>query len=389
MGSIVPIYLDYNATAPTSAAAADALMRVVRDGAGNPSSQHRYGQAAKALLDEARDRVAALLGGEASEIVFTSGGTEADNLAVRGAAWARRGTGRQHLVVAGIEHEAVLNTAKALATDGWTLTVVPAGGDGRIDPGRLRDALTAQTALVAVMLANNETGVIQPVAECARLAHEAGAWCHSDAVQAAGKIPVDVRALGVDTLAISAHKFGGACGAGALWVRKGLALKPHLTGGRQERNRRAGTENVGAIAAMGAAAADAARAARDDDARIAALRARLESGLLAAIDGCTVNGAADNRVPNTSNLSFERVEGESLVIALDLEGIAVSTGSACSSGTLEPSHVLRAMGLPASRVQSAVRFSLGSGTTADEVDQVLDVVPRVVQRLRRLTSRGA
>jgi cysteine desulfurase len=300
---------------------------------------------------------------------------------------ARRSAGRPGIVVAGIEHEAVLNTAKALAKDGWELATVPADADGVVDLGRLDAAVTERTAVVALMLANNETGVVQPVAACARIAHAAGAACHSDAVQAAGKIPVDVHALGVDTLALSAHKFGGPQGVGALWIRRGLTLRAQQTGGRQERNRRAGTENVAGIGAMGAAA-DAARAGLAAAPRIAALRDRLESGLLDAVPGAHANGAPVPRVPNTTNMSFDRVDGESLVIALDLEGIAVSTGSACSSGTLEPSHVLRAMGLSAPRVQGAVRFSLGPGTTEAEIDGVLAALPPVVERLRRLAGKA-
>jgi len=382
--SIVPIYLDYNATAPLCGAAADVVIRALREQIGNASSVHRFGQQAKAALDDARDQVAALINGDAAEMVFTSGGTEADNLAIRGAAQAQASAGRRRVVVAAIEHEAVVNTAKALARDGWPVTVVPARADGVIDLDALRDALDAQTAVVSLMLANNETGVIQPVAECARLARTCGALSHTDAVQAVGRIPVDVRALGVDMLSLSGHKFGGPKGTGVLWVRRGVTLTAQQTGGRQERGRRAGTENVPSLAGMGAAAADVRQSLAATSARIAALRDRLESGILAAVPRSFVNGTTASRVPNTSNLSFEHVEGESLVIALDLEGIAVSTGSACSSGTLEPSHVLRAMGLSASRVQGAVRFSLGPGTTEREIEQVVAVLPRTVARLRQL-----
>ena len=347
------------------------MTRVLRDGVGNASSIHRYGQAAKALIDDARDAVAALIGGDPAEIVFTSGGSEADNLALRGAATALSASGRRHIVVSAVEHEAVLNTARALGKDGWTVTIVPCDHDGVVDPDHLRAALTDGTAIVSLMLANNETGVIQPVAACARLAHERGALFHTDAVQAAGKMPIDVKALGVDLLSLSAHKFGGPQGAGVLWIRRGVTLRAHITGGRQERGRRAGTENVAAIAGAGAAARDARLHADDHDPRVCvSLRDQLEAGLLAAVPGAHVNGQGPDRVPNTTNISFDGVEGESLVIALDLEGVAVSTGSACASGTLEPSHVLRAMGLPASRVQSAVRFSLGPDNTPEEVETV-------------------
>jgi cysteine desulfurase len=356
----------------------------LRESYGNASSVHVFGQQAKALLDEARSAVARLIAAEPSEIVFTSGGTESDNLAVRGVAEALASSGRR-LVISAIEHEAVLNTVKALGKRGWSTTVVPVESTGVIAPGALASAIDDKTALVSVMLANNELGTIQPVAELAAIARARGALFHTDAVQAVGKIPVDVRALGVDLLTLSGHKFGAPKGVGALWVRRGLALQAHSTGGRQERGRRAGTENVPGIEGLRVAAGIAARAPAVDGVRIGSLRDRLESGLLGVVPGTAVNGEPSARVPNTTNISFERVEGESLVIALDLEGIAVSTGSACTSGTLEPSHVLRAIGLPSSRVQSAIRFSLGPGTTDAEIDRVLDVLPGVVARLR---SRG-
>lgn len=385
----MPIYLDYNATAPLCAAAADVMIRALQDCPGNASSVHRFGQQAKAALDEARDDVAALVGGEPAEIVFTSGGTEADNLAIRGAAAALAPAGRRGIVISAVEHEAVLNTAKALGKAGWAVTVVPVDADGVVDVIRLREAVGPQTAIVSVMLANNETGAIQPIRECAAIAREAGALCHTDAVQAAGRIPVDVRALGVDLLSLSGHKFGGPKGTGALWIRRGVTLSAQQTGGRQERGRRAGTENVPALAGMGAAAREARLGLETEQARAARLRDRLESGARRTIPGCHINGSRDSRVPNTTNLSFDRVEGESLVIALDLEGVAVSTGSACSSGTIEPSHVLRAMGLSAARVQGAVRFSLGPGTTDADVDLVVNILPGMVARLRQLAGARA
>ncbi len=380
------IYLDYNASAPLHPAAADTMVRVLRDGPGNASSVHRDGQRVRALLDDARDRVAALVGGEPGEIVFTSGGTEADNLAIRGAAAAGRASGRDHIVISAIEHEAVLVTARALALDGWRLTIVPPGHDGIVEPGRLADAIDDRTAVVSLMLANNETGLIQPVAACAAAARDRGALVHTDAVQAAGKIPLDAPALGVDLLAITAHKFGGPVGAGALWVRRGVTLRQQMTGGRQERGRRAGTENAAAIAAMGAAAVEAAAFARDGAAQLAGRRDRFEGALLGTVPASHRNGASAPRVCNTTNLSFDGVEGESLVIALDLDGIAISTGSACSSGTLEPSHVLRAMAIPEARVQGAVRFSLGPSTTDAELDTVLARARAAVERLRRLSG---
>jgi cysteine desulfurase len=383
----VRIYLDYNATAPVLPAVVDAVAAALRDRHGNPSSVHAFGQQAKAVLDEARSAVARLIGAEPSEIVFTAGGTESDNLAVRGAAEVLEAGGRRHLMTSAIEHEAVLNTVKALSKRGWTKTVLPVAGTGVLAPDAVAAAIDDRTALVSVMLANNEMGTIQPVAGVAAIARKHGALVHTDAVQAVGRIPVDVRALGVDLLTLSGHKFGAPKGVGVLWVRRGLALAAHTTGGRQERGRRAGTENVPAIEGLRVAADLAHRSLAANAHRIGILRDRLESGILGLVPGSVVNGEPAARIPNTSNISFERVEGESLVIALDLERIAVSTGSACSSGTLEPSHVLRAMGLSSSRVQSAIRFSLGSGTTDAEIDRVLDVLPKLVTRLRSLGGR--
>ncbi len=383
------VYFDYNATTPLSAEVVDAVTRATRDQFGNASSVHHFGQQAKAALDDARSAVAALLNADPSEIIFTSGGTESDNFAIRGAADALEPSGRRHLVASAIEHEAVLNTYKALARHGWRTTVIPMTASGIVDPDRLRDVMSDDTALVSVMHANNEIGTIQPIAELAAMAHERGALMHSDAVQSVGKIPVDVRALGVDLLSLSAHKFNGPKGAGVLWVKRGTRMQPILTGGKHERSRRAGTENVPAIVGMGVAAAQARAKMAAEAARVGALRDRLEAGILRAVSGTQVNGAREHRVPNTTNISFERVEAESLLIALDLEGIAVSTGSACSSGTLEPSHVLRAMGLPAPRTQSSLRFSLGLFSTDAEVDRVIDLLPRLVEKLRGLTRKPA
>jgi cysteine desulfurase len=383
------IYFDYNATTPLAPDAIDAVTAATRDLFGNASSVHTFGQQAKAALDHARASVAALIGGDPLEVVFTGGGTESDNFAVRGVADALEPTKRRHLITTAIEHEAVLNTMKALARRGWKITHLPVDQSGIVSPDRLRDVITDDTALVSVMHANNEIGTIQSVAEMAAIAHQHGALMHSDGVQSAGKIGVDVRTLGVDLFSISAHKFNGPKGAGALWVKRGTRLSAIQTGGKHERNRRAGTENVPAIAGMGAAARVAVAKLERESARIAALRDRLETGILAAVEGTAVNGARDRRVPNTTNISFDRVEAESLLIALDLEGIAVSTGSACSSGTLEPSHVLRAMGFPPHRTQNSLRFSLGMFSTGEEVDRVIDVLPRLVEKLRGLTRKPA
>ena len=385
--SLMRVYFDYNATTPLAPEVLEAVVRAARDEFGNPSSVHHFGQQAKGLLDEARAAVALLISGDPSEVVFTSGGTESDNFALRGSAEALEPTGRRHLIASAIEHEAVLNTLKALARRGWRITLLPVDQTGVVSPDRLRELMTDDTAIVSVMHANNEIGTIQPIAELARIAHERGALMHTDAVQSVGKIPVDVRALGVDLLSLSAHKFNGPKGAGALWVKRGTRMQSILTGGKHERSRRAGTENVPAIAGLGVAARLAAGKMAAEDARVGALRDRLEAGILNSVPGTVVNGAPQLRVPNTTNISFDRVEAESLLIALDLDGIAVSTGSACSSGTLEPSHVLRAMGFAAHRTQNSLRFSLGLFSTEEEVDRVIEVLPRLVEKLRGLTRK--
>lgn len=383
------IYLDHNATTPLAAPVADRMVEALREVWGNASSVHHFGQQAKAALDDARGSVAALIGAEASEVVFTAGGTESDNLAIRGAAEMLEPTGRRHLIASAIEHEAVLNTLKALARRGWRTTLLPVDASGIVKTDDLRRAITDETAIVSVMHANNEIGTIQPIAALAAIAHDHGALFHTDAVQSAGKIRVDVRELGVDLLSIAGHKIYGPKGTGALWIRRGVRLLPYSTGGRQERNRRAGTENVPALVGFGVAAAYAARTFEAEGVRLTALRDRLEEGLLSRITDATRNGAAAPRVPNTANLSFDRIESESVLIGLDLEGIAVSSGSACSSGTLEPSHVLKAMGLPHQRTLSSIRFSLGASTTDAEIDKVLQVMPAIVEKLRSLTAIGA
>jgi cysteine desulfurase len=379
----VRIYLDYNATSPLSTGVIDAISQAMREDFGNPSSIHAYGQRAKAAVDQARSDVAALVGADSMEIVFTSGGTEADNLALRGAFDTLAPSGRRRIVTSGIEHEAILNTVKALAARGADVVTLPAQRDGIIDPASVEAAADKETAIVSIMLANNEIGTIQPVADIAARTRASGALLHTDAVQAGGKIPVSVKDLGVDLLSLSAHKFGGPKGVGAIWIRKGVRLTSQATGGRQERNRRGGTENVPGIVGMGVAAR-LARESMAASAAVGALRDRLENGILTAVQGTSVNGARDRRVPNTTNISFDGLEAESLLIALDLEGVAVSTGSACSSGTLEPSHVLKAMGLPQAFARNSLRFSLGSSTTTADIDFVVGVLPRLVTKLRQL-----
>ena len=383
------IYLDHNATTPPSTAVADRMAATLREEFGNPSSIHHFGQRAKAVIDEARSEVGALIGADPGEVVFTGGGTESDNLAIRGVAEALEPTGRKHLIASAIEHEAVLNTLKALNRRGWTTTLLPVDESGIVSPDVLRSAMTDVTALVSVMHANNEIGTVQPIAELAAIARERRAVFHTDAVQSAGKIPIDIKALGVDLLSMSAHKFYGPKGVGALWIRRGVRLQAPLTGGKQERNRRAGTENVSGIAGMGVAAREARAKMVAEATRLAALRDRLEDGILRGVTGTALNGVRSPRVPNTTNISFDRTEAESLLIALDLEGIAVSTGSACSSGTLEPSHVLKAMGFQAHRTQNSIRFSLGSANTEAEIDRVIAVLPGIVEKLRSLTRAPA
>jgi cysteine desulfurase len=380
------IYFDHNATTPVDPAVADVMSRVLREEFGNPSSVHHFGQRAKAVLDDARSEVARLIGGEPSEIVFTSSGTEADNFALRGVAEALEVTGKKHLISTTIEHEAVLVTMKALARRGWQTTLLPVDQTGCVKPETLEAAMTDDTALVSVMHANNEIGTIQPLAPLAAIAHARGALFHTDAVQSVGKIPVDVRGLGVDLLSLSAHKFNGPKGAGALWIKRGARITSIMTGGKHERNRRAGTENVAGIAGLGTAAEFARTKLATESARVAALRDRLEAAVLERVPGTAVNGSREARVPNTTNISFEGIEAESLLIALDLEGVAVSTGSACSAGTLEPSHVLRAMGFPSHRTQNSIRISLGLGNTDEQVDDFLEKLPAVVAKLRTVTG---
>ncbi len=378
------IYLDHNATTPLDPRALEAMVEALRDGFGNPSSLHWFGQRARAAVEEARDRVAALVGAAPAEIVFTGSGTEADNLALRGVA-ARAREPRRKIVCTSIEHHAVVNTLKALGEEGWPVETVRVAESGLVDLDDLRRRVDGRSALLSIMLANNETGVVQPVTEAARLAHERGALVHCDAVQAVGKIEVDVTALDVDLLSLSAHKLYGPKGVGALYVRRGTPMQALLRGGAQERNRRAGTENVAGIVGLGMAAAVARESRAAEAARLGALRDRLEAKLL-ALPGAQRNGDGP-RVPNTANVSFEGASAEGLVMALDLEGIAVSTGAACAAGAIQPSHVLRAMGLHPERVQASLRFSLGRGTTAGDVDRAADAVKSCLERQRQTAAR--
>jgi cysteine desulfurase len=375
------IYLDHNASTPVRAEVLDAMLPYFREHYGNASSAHAFGQEAKGAIEEARAKVAALVNAAPAEIVFTSGGTESDNMGVFGAARALAGKGR-HVVVSEIEHEAVRNAAGALEAEGFTVTRVPAMADGRVDPDAVAKALRPDTVLVSVMAANNETGVLQPVAAIGSLCAERGIAFHTDAVQAAGKIPVDARAWQATYLTIAAHKFYGPKGVGALYVKRGAKTAPLLFGGEHERGRRPGTENVPGIVGMGAAA-ELARAELDTaPPRMAALRDRLEQGILARVPQVVVHGAGAPRACNTSHLSFAGAEGEHLLLTLDQKGIACSSGSACKSGSSHPSGVLLSMGVPALVAQAAVRWSVGRATTEAEIDYVLETVPAVVQKLR-------
>jgi cysteine desulfurase len=381
---IVRSYFDYNATTPVHPEVVEAVARALADTFGNASSVHGFGQQAKAALDDARASVADLIGADAAGVVFTAGGTESDNFALRGAAEAQEARSRRRIVTTAIEHEAILNTCRHLARRGYACTILPVTTHGVVTPAALSEAMGDDVAVVSVMHANNEIGTVQPIEELATIAHVHGALFHTDAVQTAGKVPVNVRALGIDLLSLSGHKFYGPKGSGALWIRRGVRLAPILTGGRHERNRRAGTENVPGLIGLGVAARLAKTSLAGEGVRLAAMRDRLERTVLERVPKTTINGVQALRVPNTTNISFEGVEAESLLIALDLEGIAVSTGSACSSGTLEPSHVLKAMNLPAGRAQNAIRFSLGRGTTDEEIDRLLDLLPPIVEKLRSL-----
>jgi cysteine desulfurase len=380
------IYLDNNATTRVDDAVVDAMLPFLRDTFGNASSIHTFGQEARTAVEDARRAVAELIGADAREIVFTSGGTESDNSALWGVYRSGHRPGN-HIVTTRIEHPAVLQTCKKLAEAGAEVTYLPVDAGGRLDPAAVEAALTERTILISVMYANNETGVLQPIEEIARLARAREILFHTDAVQAVGKVPIDVRRLGVDLLSLSGHKLHAPKGIGVLYVRKGTQLQPFMTGGSHERKRRAGTENVPGIAALGAAAQLARARLLEMADRIGALRDRLEREIREKAGGVRVNGTSEHRIPTTTNLAFEGLEGEAAVIALDLEGVAVSTGSACSSGSLEPSHVLIAMGLRPEVVQGSLRFSLSYHTTDAEVDATVEAVTRVTDRLRRLARR--
>jgi len=376
-------YFDHNATTPVSPEVFEAMAPLLREDFGNASSIHYYGQRAKQHLETARRQMAELIHAQAQEIVFLSGGTEADNLALFGVV---RNSPRpaRHVITTAIEHPAVLGACAQLEREGVEVTRVPVGPEGIVDPGDIRRALRPSTVLISVMHANNELGTVQPIAEIAGIAHEAGAVSHSDGVQALGKIPVDVEALGVDLYSITGHKVYAPKGEGALFVRKGTAIGSIQFGGHHERDRRPGTENVPGAVAFGAAAAWLIENGQAEAARLQGLRDRMEAAILGRVPGASVNGGGAPRTPNTSSICFDGIRGEALVIALDLRGFAVSSGAACSSGAVEPSHVLTAIGLSADRARGTIRFSLGRLNTAEQVEALVEAVAEAVAQLRRI-----
>ncbi len=378
------VYLDNNATTPLAPEVFEAMKPYWLEDYGNASSIHWYGQRAKAAMETAREQVARLLNARPGEIVFTSGGTEADNAALVGVVEAARAE-TKHIITTAIEHHAVLHTAKALEKRGVSVTYVRVGSSGVVDPADVARAIRPETVLISVIHANNELGTIQPLEEIGRLARQHDICFHTDAVQSVGKIPVDVEKLDVDLLSLSAHKLYGPKGVGALYIRKGTILRPLLHGGHHERDHRPGTENVPGIVGLGKAAELAQGLMAEDATRLANLRDRLEESLLSRVPLVTVNGDRQRRLPATSNLSFDFIEGEGFVIAMDLRGIACSTGAACSSGSLEPSHVLSAIGKTPGQARASIRFSLGRFNTPEDIDYALEIVPAVAEQLRAVS----
>jgi len=378
------IYLDHAATTPTHPEVVKAMLPYFTDAFGNPSSIYSYGQEAKGAIEEARTMVAELIGARSEEIIFTSGGTEADNFALKGIAYANEHK-ENHIITTSIEHHAVMETCKFLERKGFKVTYLPVDGYGVVDPHDVKKAITDKTILISVMHANNEVGTIEPIGEIGKIAKEAEICFHTDAVQTVGHTPVNVDGLGVDLLSLSAHKFYGPKGVGALYVRKGTRLVPFMHGGEQEKRRRAGTENIPAIVGLGKAVELARQETSKEAERLTYLRDKLIQGLLERIDHTRLNGHPLKRLPNNVNVSVDFVEGESMVLNLDLEGICASTGSACSSSSLEPSHVLVAMGLPPERAHGSLRFTLGRENTEEDIEQVLEVLAQVVAKLRAMS----
>lgn len=378
------IYLDYAATTPVHPDVLEAMLPYFNAEYGNPSAIHSYGQTTRGAIDEARTSVAGLIGCSPEEIVFTSGGTEADNHALAGIIAANRDKGN-HIITTAVEHHAILETCEALSKQGCSITVLPVGTDGLVDPESVRNAITPETVLISVMHANNEIGTIQPLAEIGKVAREAGVLFHTDAVQSAGRIPVKVEELGADLLSMSAHKLYGPKGAGALYIRRGTNISPMVRGGAQEHGWRAGTENVPGIVGFGAAAELARREMAADRERQTVLRDRLIQGILQGIDHTFLNGHPEKRLPNNVNIGIAYVEGEAILLNLDLLGIGASSGSACSSGSLDASHVILATGCPPELARGSLRFTLGKWTTDEDIDRVLEVLPGIVSKLRAMS----
>ena len=378
-----PIYLDYASTTPLGEAAAEAMRPWLGERFGNPSSVHRRGREAQTAIGRARKQVAAAIGADASEIFFTSGGTESDNWAILGTALGNRDRGN-HIITTAIEHHAVLNPCRWLEKNGFDVTYLPVDGEGFVSPKQVREALTDRTVLISVMTANNEIGTLEPVEEIGRIAREHRICFHTDAVQAVGAIPIDVRSIGADLMSLSGHKLHGPQGIGALYIRTGVRIDPLLRGGAQERGLRAGTENVAAIAGLGAAMAESVHALPERSARVAALRDRLIRGVLENVPGSRLNGPREKRLPGNASFSFENIEGEALLLRLDLAGFCCSSGSACTSGSQEPSHVLEAIGLDREAAGGSLRGTLGAATTEEEIEALLEALPRTVAQLRQL-----
>jgi cysteine desulfurase len=377
------VYLDNNATTRVAPEVLEEMLPLFKDRYGNPSSMYAFGGDVHRDLDRARERMASLLNCQPTEVVFTSCGSESDNHAVRGLVDAYPEKG--HIITTKVEHPAVKNQVPYLRRKGLQVTELGVNAKGNLDLQELREAITPDTLLISVIFANNETGVLSPLAEICRIAKERGVFVHTDAVQAVGKVPLDMQKLPVDLLSFSGHKFHAPKGIGGLFIRRGLKIRPFIIGGHQERSRRGGTESMPLIVGMGRAAELVGGKLEDEDTRVRALRDKLESGILTQIPDTEVNGDPDNRVPNTTNIGIHFIEGEALLLAMDKQGICASTGSACASGSLQPSHVLRAMGVPFTRIHGSVRFSLSTYNTEKDVDYVLEVLPGIVDHLRDLS----
>jgi len=378
------VYMDHAATTYTKQEVLEEMLPYFKEIYGNPSSVHGFGREARKAVDLARERTAAALNASPEEIYFTSGGTEADNWAIKGVAWANKERGN-HIITTSIEHHAVLHTCQYLEKMGFEVTYLPVDSYGLVYPEQVKEAITDKTILISVMFANNEIGTIEPIREIGQIARERGIYFHTDAVQAVGHIPVDVKEMNIDLLSLSAHKFYGPKGVGALYIRKGVKLHPFIHGGAQERNRRAGTENLAGIVGLGKAIELAVANLEESSKRLAAMRDRLISGVLNTIENVRLNGHPTKRLPGNANFSFEFIEGESLLLSLDMKGIAASSGSACTSGSLDPSHVLLAIGLPHEIAHGSLRLTLGDDNTDEDIDYVLEVLPDIVQRLREMS----